>query len=194
MRYANIRVERLFTNQGGAAESKEGSLEGGSCHSCCSNNNTVGWSEYQPPLALPTASKHFHPFNLWPNPPLHHSTTTPTTSPLLQTSSVWSHPVTLQLYLSAPTTHCGIYPPTLPLPAPKMTDYTSLKVPDLKKLLQERSLQQSGNKADLIARLQDHDKSTTIPNNLPCAGNSSLALLLVSLTPILAFLPAQHAS
>lgn len=40
-----------------------------------------------------------------------------------------------------------------------MTDYASLKVPDLKKLLQERSLQQSGNKADLIARLQEHDKS-----------------------------------
>ncbi|KAL1870899.1 hypothetical protein Daus18300_004988 [Diaporthe australafricana] len=40
-----------------------------------------------------------------------------------------------------------------------MTDYASLKVPDLKKLLQERGLQQSGNKADLIARLQDNDKS-----------------------------------
>ncbi|RDW83440.1 hypothetical protein BP5796_04931 [Coleophoma crateriformis] len=38
-----------------------------------------------------------------------------------------------------------------------MTDYNSLKVPDLKKLLQERSLPISGNKADLIARLQDND-------------------------------------
>ncbi|KAK4202976.1 Slx4 endonuclease-domain-containing protein [Triangularia verruculosa] len=36
-------------------------------------------------------------------------------------------------------------------------DYGSLKVPDLKKLLQERSLKQSGNKPDLIARLQDYD-------------------------------------
>lgn len=54
--------------------------------------------------------------------------------------------------------------PTLDLPTRiEMTDYASLKVPDLKKLLQERGLQQSGNKADLIARLQDNDKST--PNS-----------------------------
>ncbi|KAG0647023.1 hypothetical protein D0Z07_6457 [Hyphodiscus hymeniophilus] len=39
-----------------------------------------------------------------------------------------------------------------------MADYTQLKVPDLKKLLQERGLVISGNKADLIARLQEHDK------------------------------------
>lgn len=39
------------------------------------------------------------------------------------------------------------------------TDYATLKVPDLKKLLLERGLHQSGNKADLIARLQDNDKS-----------------------------------
>ncbi|KAK0732462.1 hypothetical protein B0T21DRAFT_384747 [Apiosordaria backusii] len=37
------------------------------------------------------------------------------------------------------------------------TDYSTLKVPELKKLLQERSLKQSGNKPDLIARLQDYD-------------------------------------
>lgn len=43
-----------------------------------------------------------------------------------------------------------------------MTDYASLKVPDLKKLLSERSLPQSGNKADLIARLQENDKSTSL--------------------------------
>lgn len=42
-----------------------------------------------------------------------------------------------------------------------MADYASLKVPDLKKLLSERSLAQSGNKADLIARLQENDKSTS---------------------------------
>ncbi|CAG8981916.1 hypothetical protein HYALB_00009172 [Hymenoscyphus albidus] len=39
-----------------------------------------------------------------------------------------------------------------------MTDYNALKVPDLKKILQERGLVVSGNKADLIARLQEHDK------------------------------------
>ena len=38
-----------------------------------------------------------------------------------------------------------------------MADYNSLKVPDLKKLLSERSLLVSGNKADLIARLQEDD-------------------------------------
>ncbi|KAI1093919.1 hypothetical protein F5B19DRAFT_94796 [Rostrohypoxylon terebratum] len=40
-----------------------------------------------------------------------------------------------------------------------MSDYTSLKVPELKKLLLEQRLPISGNKADLIARLQEHDKS-----------------------------------
>lgn len=44
-------------------------------------------------------------------------------------------------------------------PSTIMSDYASLKVPDLKKLLSERSLPQSGNKADLIARLQENDKS-----------------------------------
>jgi SAP domain-containing ribonucleoprotein len=39
-----------------------------------------------------------------------------------------------------------------------MADYTQLKVPDLKKLLSERGLAISGNKADLISRLQEHDK------------------------------------
>lgn len=46
-----------------------------------------------------------------------------------------------------------------PIPDKMATDYATLKVPDLKKLLQERGLHQSGNKADLIARLQDNDKS-----------------------------------
>ncbi|KAF3770639.1 hypothetical protein M406DRAFT_248892 [Cryphonectria parasitica EP155] len=50
-----------------------------------------------------------------------------------------------------------------------MTDYASLKVPDLKKLLSERSLPQSGNKADLIARLQEHDKSTSHTDPKPAA-------------------------
>jgi SAP domain-containing ribonucleoprotein len=39
-----------------------------------------------------------------------------------------------------------------------MADYSSQKVPELKKLLQDRGLAMSGNKADLIARLQENDK------------------------------------
>ncbi|KAI1398252.1 hypothetical protein F4819DRAFT_489738 [Hypoxylon fuscum] len=39
-----------------------------------------------------------------------------------------------------------------------MSDYNALKVPELKKLLQEKSLPVTGNKADLIARLQEHEK------------------------------------
>lgn len=60
--------------------------------------------------------------------------------------------------------YCKILRPTFLKPntlrSPNMTDYASLKVPELKKLLAERSLPQSGNKADLIQRLQDNDKST----------------------------------
>ena len=37
-------------------------------------------------------------------------------------------------------------------------EYTSLKVPELRKLLGERSLPVTGNKADLVARLQEDDK------------------------------------
>lgn len=39
-----------------------------------------------------------------------------------------------------------------------MADYNSLKVPELKKLLTERGLPHTGNKADLIARLVENDK------------------------------------
>jgi SAP domain-containing ribonucleoprotein len=39
-----------------------------------------------------------------------------------------------------------------------MADYNSMKVPELKKLLTERSLPHTGNKADLIARLTEDDK------------------------------------
>ncbi|RDL41122.1 Uncharacterized protein BP5553_01101 [Venustampulla echinocandica] len=41
-----------------------------------------------------------------------------------------------------------------------MTDYSQLKVPDLKKILQERGLVISGNKADLVGRLQENDKKS----------------------------------
>jgi SAP domain-containing ribonucleoprotein len=39
-----------------------------------------------------------------------------------------------------------------------MADYGVLKVQDLKKLLQERNLATTGNKPDLIKRLQDADR------------------------------------
>ncbi|KAH7360404.1 hypothetical protein BKA65DRAFT_493064 [Rhexocercosporidium sp. MPI-PUGE-AT-0058] len=42
-------------------------------------------------------------------------------------------------------------------PSGTMADYSTQKVPDLKKLLSERGLVISGNKADLIARLQEDD-------------------------------------
>jgi SAP domain-containing ribonucleoprotein len=52
-----------------------------------------------------------------------------------------------------------------------MADYSSHKVPDLKKILQERGLVISGNKADLIARLQEDDKKagsgTAVGKNTP---------------------------
>ncbi|KAF5521024.1 Uncharacterized protein CGCA056_v008603 [Colletotrichum aenigma] len=40
------------------------------------------------------------------------------------------------------------------------TDYSSLKVPELKKLLQERSLPATGNKLDLVNRLKENDKAS----------------------------------
>jgi len=48
-----------------------------------------------------------------------------------------------------------------------MTEYTSLKVPELKKLLQERGLAATGNKADLVARLQEDDKTKEAPAAAP---------------------------
>lgn len=60
-----------------------------------------------------------------------------------------------------------------------MVDYASLKVPELKKLLQEKQLPVTGNKADLIARLQEHDKATEEPKPAAvAAGMSSPALFL----------------
>ncbi|ENH65231.1 hypothetical protein FOC1_g10005761 [Fusarium oxysporum f. sp. cubense race 1] len=41
-----------------------------------------------------------------------------------------------------------------------MAEYSSLKVPELKKLLAEKGLPQTGNKADLIARLQENDRTS----------------------------------
>ena len=59
-----------------------------------------------------------------------------------------------------------------------MADYTQLKVPDLKKLLQERGLTLSGNKADLIARLSEHDKKD--------GGGTGKALPLATSCPLCA--------
>jgi SAP domain-containing ribonucleoprotein len=39
-----------------------------------------------------------------------------------------------------------------------MTNYDKLKVTELRELLQERNLAQTGNKPDLIKRLQENDK------------------------------------
>jgi len=52
-----------------------------------------------------------------------------------------------------------------------MADYSQQKVPDLKKLLAERGLVVSGNKADLVARLQEDDskKSAGKPGEYPYA-------------------------
>lgn len=41
-----------------------------------------------------------------------------------------------------------------------MAEYSSLKVPELKKLLAEKGLPQTGNKADLISRLQENDRTS----------------------------------
>ncbi len=41
-----------------------------------------------------------------------------------------------------------------------MGEYSAMKVPELKKLLGERGLTQTGNKADLIARLEENDKTS----------------------------------
>lgn len=44
-----------------------------------------------------------------------------------------------------------------------MAEYSTLKVPELKKLLAEKGLSQTGNKADLIARLTDDDNKNAAP-------------------------------
>lgn len=58
-----------------------------------------------------------------------------------------------------------------------MTDYSSLKVPELKKLLTDRKLPITGNKPDLVARLQEDDSNSAAPaadakpGKLPLSGN-----------------------
>ncbi len=73
-----------------------------------------------------------------------------------------SRPTLLTLILS-------LLPPSLLAPI-IMADYASFKVPELKKLLSDRGLPIAGNKADLIARLQENDstgkaKGTQLPSH-----------------------------
>ncbi|ODA78966.1 hypothetical protein RJ55_04556 [Drechmeria coniospora] len=59
-----------------------------------------------------------------------------------------------------------------------MAEYLSLKVPELKKLLAEKKLPLTGNKADLVGRLQEHDKKNaraaddSKPKMTPAAGKA----------------------
>jgi SAP domain-containing ribonucleoprotein len=53
-----------------------------------------------------------------------------------------------------------------------MADYSQLKVPELKKLLADRGLHVTGNKADLIARLQENDKAQERKKAEAAAGTS----------------------
>jgi len=48
-----------------------------------------------------------------------------------------------------------------------MAEYATLKVPELKKLLAEKGLPQTGNKADLISRLQENDNKQSEPEAKP---------------------------
>lgn len=66
-----------------------------------------------------------------------------------------------------------------------MAEYLSLKVPELKKLLADKKLPQTGNKADLIARLQEDDAKGTAAPGKQCSpanprGPPSSASLILS--------------
>ncbi|KAM4061570.1 SAP domain-containing protein [Hirsutella rhossiliensis] len=64
-----------------------------------------------------------------------------------------------------------------------MAEYSTLKVPELKKLLADKKLPQTGNKADLIARLQDDDvknaksPGAAAPSKHPFPGQAFRALV-----------------
>ncbi|KAI1458926.1 hypothetical protein F4805DRAFT_456317 [Annulohypoxylon moriforme] len=87
-----------------------------------------------------------------------------------------------------------------------MSDYASLKVPELKKLLQEKSLPVTGNKADLIARLQEHDKSKAEPprenedeidysdDDVPATTKSTEPVKAVEPTPASAEKPSESSA
>lgn len=129
-------------------------------------------------LARPTASKCFRPFNLAHNPTIHHSyqPISSLVKPLDTSAQLKPPDIFHPSSPASPTATSTLKHPT----RIEMTDYASLKVPDLKKLLQERGLQQSGNKADLIARLQDNDKSRQNSKTSSCPGSSTPTLLPLS--------------
>ncbi len=64
-----------------------------------------------------------------------------------------------------------------------MADYNSMKVPELKKLLTERGLPHTGNKADLIARLTENDKQKAADSAAPQAGKPPPLPRLVASLP-----------
>lgn len=73
--------------------------------------------------------------------------------------------------LSISTSSHSARPPAAAQPfAVTMADYNSMKVPELKKLLTERGLPHTGNKADLIARLNENDKQKAAEGAEPQAG------------------------
>lgn len=74
-----------------------------------------------------------------------------------------------------------------------MAEYSTLKVPELKKLLADKKLPQTGNKADLIARLQDdnvkNSKSTATTGSskhiIPAQAFRALAFLKRAALPLI---------
>ena len=61
-----------------------------------------------------------------------------------------------------------------------MADYTTLKVSELKKLLQERNLATTGNKPDLIKRLHDADRELEASGSAPAAPGMSISTMFAS--------------
>ncbi|KZL82364.1 sap domain-containing protein, partial [Colletotrichum incanum] len=79
--------------------------------------------------------------------------------PSISSLQLTAHPLSTSSHRS-PTTifNNHLLPPLDRTVANMATDYSSLKVPELKKLLQERGLPATGNKLDLVNRLKENDK------------------------------------
>ncbi|KAK8030600.1 hypothetical protein PG990_000334 [Apiospora arundinis] len=86
--------------------------------------------------------------------PFHRKFLSPSSTPHVFIVATQGH---IYTYKPVHTTHhfCAPLPVAHPV---TMADYNTFKVPELKKLLQEKSLPVAGNKADLVARLQKHDE------------------------------------